>query len=131
MPGIWNRNGQREACGSGDDDMGRVISNLSLGALLALSYMGSATGQDAGRQQPAAKQPSNVSELLASLDRAAAGLQDYTVNGVTAADGKAQKFKVTFKRPNLVRVDTGSGQVAVQPNGEIKGRLGHGPLARV
>jgi|SRR5579872_1127374 len=38
---------------------------------------------------------------------------------------------MTYKRPNFVRIDTRGGQVAVQPNGEIKGRLGHGPFGHI
>lgn len=109
----------------------KAISNLSLCALLILCISWPVVGQDAGTSKPAALKPSNVQELLACLDRAAANLQDYTVSGTTEADGKKQTFKMAYKRPNLVRIDTRAGQVSVQPNGDIKGRLGRGPFGNV
>jgi outer membrane lipoprotein-sorting protein len=75
--------------------------------------------------------PKNVTELMASLGRAVAELKDYTVTGVTEKAGKSEQFKLTFKQPNLIRIDTPGGQVAVQPNGEIKGRMGHGAFGHI
>ncbi len=109
----------------------KTISNLSLCALLVLFISWPVGGQEAGTSKPASQQPSNVQELLACLERAAADLQDYTVTGTTEAHGKKQTFKMAFKRPHFVRIDTPDGQVAVQPNSEIKGRLGHGPLGKI
>lgn len=77
------------------------------------------------------KQPNNVSELRLCLDTAAANLQDYTVTGTTESNGRKHQFKMTYKRPNLVRIDTHEGQVSVQPNGEIKGRLGSGLFGKI
>jgi hypothetical protein len=37
----------------------------------------------------------------------------------------------SFKKPELVRIDTRDGQVTVQPNGKIRGRLGHGLVGRI
>ena len=70
--------------------------------------------------------PKNVNELLTALGRAAAGLQDYEVKGTTDSNGKSEGFTKYYKRPGLVRIDTREGQVSVQPNGDIRGRLGHG-----
>lgn len=87
----------------------------------------------AGRQsaEKPAEKPHDVESLLSELDHAMAGWQDYQVKGDSEANGKHDRFKVYFKRPDLVRVDAKDGQVAVQPNGTIRGRLGHGIFGRI
>jgi hypothetical protein len=65
------------------------------------------------------------------MEARAAQLQDYTVLCEGETNGKASRCKLYFKQPNLVRIDTKSGQVTVQPNGEIRGRLGHGLFGRI
>lgn len=110
--------------------MGKAIARLSFCLLLVVGCLGSAGSQDAERSRPA-QQPSSVEELLACLDRAAEGLHGYTVTGATVVDGKTQQFKMAFLRPKMVRIDTKDGQVSVQPNGAIKGRLGRGPLGKI
>jgi outer membrane lipoprotein-sorting protein len=82
------------------------------------------TVQAASAQAP--DRPHDAASLLACIDRAMAAWQDYRVNGESEAKGKRERFKVYFKCPNLVRVDAHDGQVAVQPDGTIRGRLGHG-----
>jgi outer membrane lipoprotein-sorting protein len=67
-----------------------------------------------------------VDALLARMEARAAEWQDYTVVGESETHGKPSHFKLYFKQPDLVRIDTHRGQVTVQPNGEIRGRLGHG-----
>src|SRR5713226_6793662 len=62
--------------------------------------------------------------------RTAAQLQDYTVVCDCDTNGRVSCYKLHFKQPNLVRIDTCKGQVTVQPNGEIRGRLGHGQFGR-
>src|SRR5690349_8782652 len=74
----------------------------------------------------AAPQSEQVEALLTRLEARAAQLQDYTVVGEGIDRGKPRRFKFYFKSPHLVRIDTPRGQVTVQPNGEIRGRLGHG-----
>ncbi len=87
-------------------------------------------GARAGVSQDTAK-PKNVDQLLSSLDRVESQWQDYQVSGNTEAAGKQQPFKVYFKKPNLVRIDSKDGQVSVQPNGDIRGRLGHGIFGKI
>jgi hypothetical protein len=64
--------------------------------------------------------------LVASLERVASEWEDYQYTGRTTKRGKSETFKFYFKRPTLVRMDTGRGEVAVQPNGDIRGRRGRG-----
>ena len=71
-------------------------------------------------------EPRNAQDLLSRWDQAFAALQDYQVTENTEIDNKRDQVKLSFKRPDLVRLDTREGQVAVQPNGSIRGRLGHG-----
>lgn len=70
-------------------------------------------------------------ELVSQMRAAAAALEDYQVAGEGVSDGKHQHFRFFFKKPDLVRLDAGDGQVAVQPNGNVRGRLGHGPFGRI
>jgi len=107
------------------------MPNLLFCVLLALCSSWPVCGQESDRPKQAVEKPTNVQELLACLESAVANLQDYTVTGTTETDGKKQQFKMAFKRPNLVRIDTHQGQVSVQPNGDIKGRLGHGPFGKI
>lgn len=79
----------------------------------------------------AQEQPRSASDLLAKMDAAAAALQDYEVTGDGETDGKPNHFTLYFKSPNLVRIDSKEGQVSVQPNGDIRGRLGHGPFGKI
>src|SRR5437899_986059 len=109
----------------------KSIHILTLFAPIVLSRFVPVSWQDATVLKPPSKKPDTVAELLSSLDTAAANLQDYTVTGTTEANGKKHQFKLTYKRPNLVRIDTHAGQVSVQPNGEIKGRLGRGPFGKI
>jgi outer membrane lipoprotein-sorting protein len=71
-------------------------------------------------------EPGNVQDLLSRWDQTFAALQDYQVTETTETNNKRQQARFFFKRPDLVRIDTREGQVAVQPNGSIRGRLGHG-----
>jgi len=80
--------------------------------------------------QPARK-PETAAALLAEMQARAARMRDYTVDGESERDGKTSHFKLYFKQPDLVRVDTSRGQVTVEPTGEIRGRLGKGPLGDV
>src|SRR5579884_239543 len=105
--------------------MFKAIPTLSLLALLTVGGVLAVCGQEAARPKPA-----NVKELLARLQSATASLQDYTVNATTTFGGRSLRLKIVYKRPNLVRIDTPIGQASVQPNGDIKGRLGHGPLGK-
>ena len=73
----------------------------------------------------------NAAALLSRMEARAAQLQDYTVICEGEINGKASRCKLYFKRPDLVRIDTSKGQVTVQPNGEIRGRLGHGLFGRI
>ena len=73
----------------------------------------------------------NVAALLCRMEARAAYLQDYTVIGEAESNGRTARCKLYFKQPNLVRIDTRKGQVTVQPNGEIRGRLGHGLFGRI
>jgi hypothetical protein len=68
----------------------------------------------------AAPPPQSADELLSRLEARAAQLQDYQVRGETTHRGQKVHLKV----------DTSLGQVTVQPNGEIRGRLGKGPLGK-
>jgi outer membrane lipoprotein-sorting protein len=72
-----------------------------------------------------------VDELLARMEARAAEWQDYTVSGESETHGKPSHFKLYFKQPDLVRIDTHRGQVTVQPNGEIRGRRGHGLFGHI
>jgi outer membrane lipoprotein-sorting protein len=76
-----------------------------------------------------AKERESIPHLLSRMEAMAAQLDDYQVLGDEVTDGTI-RFKLSFKRPNLVRIDTDEGQVTVQPNGEIRGRLGHGLFGR-
>jgi hypothetical protein len=85
-----------------------------------------------GLAVPALAVPGSQSaeELLSRLEARAAQLRDYQVNAQTAFQGRTIRLKIYFKQPDLVRIDTAVGQVTVQPNGEIRGRLGKGPLGK-
>jgi hypothetical protein len=80
--------------------------------------------------QPLSEAP-NAAVLLSRVEARAAHLQDYTVICEDEANGKTTRYKLYFKKPNLVRIDSRKGQVTVQPNGEIRGRLGHGLFGRI
>src|ERR1051326_7262786 len=56
-------------------------------ALVPAACMFTAAGSRQGTK-PRAAAPATVQELLTRLERAAAGLQDYTVTGVTETGGK-------------------------------------------
>jgi hypothetical protein len=79
----------------------------------------------------AAQEAKNAEELVARMEAMAGGLQDYQVTGEGESRGKHTKFTLYFKKPDLVRIDTDDGQVAVQPNGDIRGRLGRGPFGSI
>jgi hypothetical protein len=79
----------------------------------------------------AGQEPRTAEDVLARMESMAAGLQDYEVNGQGEAHGKRNKFKLYFKKPDLVRIDAEDGQVSVQPNGDVRGRLGHGPFGNI
>src|SRR5690349_3961854 len=79
----------------------------------------------------AQERPKTVTELLARMETAAASLQNYEVTGDGESDGKPNHFNLCFRSPNLVRIDSKEGQVSVQPNGDIRGRLGHGVFGKV
>jgi hypothetical protein len=72
----------------------------------------------------------SAEELLSQLEARAAQLRDYRVNAQTRFRGQTIHLKVYFKQPNLVRIDAPLGQVTVQPDGEIRGRAGKGPLGK-
>src|SRR5205085_12356234 len=65
------------------------------------------------------------------LEQSTAGIQDYEVVGDSEANGKKSHFKLFYRKPDLVRIDTEDGQVSVQPNGDVRGRLGHGPFGAI
>lgn len=109
----------------------KALSVKSLAAVAVFCLFGPVRTQDAGTPATAAPNPTSVQELLTCLEGAAAKLQDYTVSGTTESDGKKQQFKIAYRRPGLVRIDTHAGQVSVQPGGDIKGRLGHGPFGKI
>src|SRR5438309_521940 len=73
----------------------------------------------------------NAAALLSRMEARAAQLQDYTVICEGETNGKSSRCKLYFKQPNLVRIDTSNGQVTLQPNGEVRGRLGHGLFGRI
>ena len=73
----------------------------------------------------------NAASLLSRMEARAAQLHDYTVVCEGEINSKPTRCKLYFKQPNLVRIDTSKGQVTVQPNGEIRGRLGHGLFGRI
>jgi hypothetical protein len=73
----------------------------------------------------------NMAAVLSRMEVRAAQLQDYTVACEDEANGKTTRYKLYFKQPNLVRIDSRQGQVTVQPNGEIRGRLGRGLFGRI
>jgi outer membrane lipoprotein-sorting protein len=75
--------------------------------------------------------PKSPAGLLARMQAAASTLEDYQVMGAGTENGKKSEFKLYYKRPNLVRVDSHDGQVAVQPNGEIRGRMGKGLFGKL
>lgn len=77
-------------------------------------------------ERQAVRKPRTVVELLKSERSAISTWRDYVVTGATEADGKTQRFRLAFKQPHFVRIDTRDGQVSVQPDGSIRGRLGHG-----
>lgn len=79
----------------------------------------------------AAPELKTPAQLVARMAAAAASLEDYEVTGVGESDGKKNEFKVYFKKPDLVRIDTERGQVSVQPNGTIRGRLGKGAFGMI
>jgi hypothetical protein len=78
-----------------------------------------------------AKERESIPQLLSRMESVAAQLNDYEVLGDEETDGKPFRFKLSFKQPNLVRIDSDEGQVTVQPNGEIRGRLGKGLFGRI
>src|SRR5438045_7761875 len=78
--------------------------------------LGCLTAAGIGRAAP---EPTSAEELVARLEATAASLQDYEVNGEGVADGKHDRYKLYYKRPDLVRIDAKDGEVAVQPNGAI------------
>jgi outer membrane lipoprotein-sorting protein len=82
------------------------------------------------RGQPMQKSE-DVHALLSQMEAMAIQLRDYTVVGVDDHQGKQIRWKLYFKQPDLVRIDSPSGQVTVQPNGEIRGRLGHGLFGHI
>ena len=82
-------------------------------------------------QAGAQERPKTAADLLTRMEAAAAKLQDYEVTGEGEAEGKTNHFTLSYKRPNLVRIDSKEGQVAVQPNGDIRGRMGHGVFGKV
>jgi len=79
----------------------------------------------------AAPEVRDAATLVAQLQASAAALQDYEVTGEGISDGKHSHYRFFYKRPDLVRIDTKDGEVSVQPNGEIRGRLGHGPFGLI
>jgi outer membrane lipoprotein-sorting protein len=78
-----------------------------------------------------AKERESIPQLLSRMEAMAAQLNDYEVLGDEETEGKPIRFKLSFKQPNLVRIDTDEGQVTVQPNGQIRGRLGRGLFGRI
>ncbi len=75
--------------------------------------------------------PKSPDELVARMEQAAAGLKDYQVRGQGEAKGKRSRFTMYFLKPNLVRVDSGDGQVSVQPSGQVRGRKGSGLFGKI
>ena len=73
----------------------------------------------------------NAAALFSRMGAKAAQLQDYTVIAERETNGRATRYKLYYKQPNLVRIDTRKGQVTIQPNGEIRGRLGHGLFGKI
>src|SRR5690242_14928945 len=110
--------------------MFKAVPCLCFLALWAVGSPFAAGGQGAAGTKPVPDKPHNVKELLACLENAMAGWQDYTVNASTASGDRSLRLKIVYKRPNLIRIDTPIGQASVQPNGDVKGRLGHGPLGK-
>jgi outer membrane lipoprotein-sorting protein len=78
-----------------------------------------------------AAEPKNAAELVTQMEQMAGRLQDYEVRGESDHDGKHEKYRLYFMKPALVRIDTEDGQVSVQPNGEIRGRLGKGLFGKI
>src|SRR5260370_20818324 len=78
----------------------------------------------------AAPAPRSAEGRLTRLEARAAQVQDYRVNAQTRFHGQTIHLKFCFNHPNLVRIDAPLGQVTVQPDGEIRGRAGKGPLGK-
>jgi outer membrane lipoprotein-sorting protein len=82
-------------------------------------------------QGQTAKERESIPQLLSRMAAMAAQLDDYEVLGDDETEGKPIRFKFSFKQPNLVRIDTDEGQATVQPNGQIRGRLGKGLFGKI
>jgi hypothetical protein len=82
-------------------------------------------------QPQAESKPETVQQLLACMETKAAQLESYDVMEEDDPDAKPARYKLYFKQPNLVRLDTADGQVAVQPDGQIRGRKGRGLFGRI
>ena len=76
-------------------------------------------------------EPDSVAQLLSRMEARAAQLESYEVIVEDEPDGKTHQFKLSFKQPNLVRLDAAEGQVTVQPNGQIRGRRGRGMFGKI
>jgi hypothetical protein len=100
------------------------IRSVALILLMALC------GVRPGQCQAGGK-PTDVESLLVAIEHAISGWQDYQVKGDNELKGKHHLFKVAYKCPNFVRVDATEGQVSVQPDGSIRGRLGGGIFGRI
>lgn len=101
----------------------RICWILALGCL-PLAATRAAAGTGAGTA-------ATPGQLIAAMRAAAAALEDYQVTGESVSDGKRQRFQFFFKKPDLVRINTRRGQVTVQPNGKICGRLGRSQLGGI
>jgi hypothetical protein len=109
--------------------IGLVVAVLAMPSALADAANCANSSLSAGAEAPEKREA--IDALLARMEARSAEWQDYTVAGDSEARGKPSHFKLYFKQPDLVRIDTHRGQVTVQPNGEIRGRLGHGLFGHI
>lgn len=70
--------------------------------------------------------PADAEAVLTEIEHKVAGWEDYRVRGDNVVKGKHSRYTVYFKMPDLVRVDCREGQVTLQADGTVRGRLGHG-----
>lgn len=97
--------------------MAQTRTKIAVVALLAAACTSAASGE------PRALAPA---QLISRLEQAWGSWQDYQYTGRSVSGGKTTEFRYYYMRPDFVRIDTRRGQVSVQPDGDIRGRLGKG-----
>jgi hypothetical protein len=118
----------------GNVSLAQIISAAKSETLIAALLMAIVFPSTALCKEPA-KAPQapllTAAQLIDRFQQVVASWEDYSYTAMTDKNGRTETYKFYFKRPDLVRVDTGRGEVAVQPDGSIRGRRGRGWFGRI